>query len=146
MCPAAVSIPFNTRSCADITLFKRAKCTQSHGIHLFSHRFPPTSRCAVCIWVYTGACHAFTTWSQTYVQIISDHNSGCAVSATKIDDGLLHIFQHRPQIILCGITAVASRMDRTPDGTNKTTKLYLVHKTFAQIPAEWRQLCPTQRQ
>ena len=45
-------------------------------------------------------CQTFQTWSQTYIQIRSNHNSGGVMTTAKIDDNILHLFQHRPQIIL----------------------------------------------
>ena len=47
----------------------------------------------------------------------SNHVSGGAMTATKIDDDILHLFQHGPQVILCGITARTKKMDRITDGT-----------------------------
>ena len=57
-----------------VTLFESTECSQPKRVHPLSHCFPPSSRCTVCTWVNTGSCHTFTAWSQTYVQIRSNHD------------------------------------------------------------------------
>ena len=147
MCPAAVTSPLNTRSCVVVTKFKRAKCTETQGAHPVRH-LPPTNEQVRCLHVVnTGTCRTFVTRSQTYVQIRSNHDSGGAMRTKKVDDGLLHLFPRRLQIILCDITAMTWKMDRTPDGTEQDNKCAfsteLFHGHHMHIPAAWRQLCPT---
>ena len=125
-------------------MVKCAQTSQTKGMHPLCHSFTPTRRCTVCIRMNTGTGQTFQTWSQTYIQIRFKHNSGGAMTTTKIDDNILHLFQHRPQVILGDIT-VTRKMDRTPDSAKQNDKsvffsIRLFHERHMQNPV----VCPTQ--
>ena len=71
------------------------------------------------------------------------------MTTAKVDHNILHLFQHRPQIILGDIT-VTRKMDRTPDSAEQNNKSVLFsmifHERRMQNPAVWQQQCPDQCQ
>ena len=81
-------------------MIKGTQSTQTKRMHPLGHSFTPTRRCTVCIWMNTGTSQSCKTWSQTDIQIRSNHNSGGVLTTTKIDDNILHLFRHGPQVIL----------------------------------------------
>ena len=99
----------------------------------------------VCIWMKTGTSQTFKTWSQTHIQIRSNHNSGGVMTTAKIDDNILHLFQHRPQVILGDIT-VTKKMDRTPDvcQTKRHKCTFSMRVFTCRIQRCGNQQCPNQ--
>ena len=53
------------------------------------------------------------------------------MTTAKIDDNDLHLFQHRPQIILEDIT-VTKKMERTPDSAKQNDKSVLFRYDFSR--------------
>ena len=122
VCPAGAMVPFSMWESE--AMVKGTQSTHTKGMHPLGHSFAPTRRCIVCIRMNTGTSQTFKTWSQTHIQIRSNHNSGGVMTTAKIDDNILHLFQHRPQVILGDIT-VTRKMDRTPDSAEQNNKSVL---------------------
>ena len=129
MRPAGNMVPLNMWEGEAVV--KSTQSSQTKGMHPLSHSFAPTRRRTVCTLMNTGTSQTFKTWTQTQSQITSNHNSGGVMTTAKIDDNILHLFQHRPQIILGEIT-VTRKMDRTPDSAEHNNKSAPFRKTFSR--------------
>ena len=71
------------------------------------------------------------------------------MTTAKMDDNILHLFQHRPQIIL-GDIIVTRKMDRTLDSAEQNNKftfsIRIFHERHMQNPAVWQHQCPNRCQ
>ena len=81
MRPAGAIVPFSMWESE--AMVKGTQSTQTKGMHPLSHSFAPTRRCTVYIWMNTGTCQTFKTWSQTHIQIRSNHNSGGVMTTAE---------------------------------------------------------------